>query len=212
MRRRSRPAALGQNVDSFLDMMTNTVGVLVFVLLFVALAAADASILVRTPLLTKTPKDGVLFEVRGDRVVHVDTDAVTADFQRFLRSLPEINLYNVYDFTRRVDAFSTATGNYRISVIGSFTGSYGLRYTVRDQTVGTPIRALKDPSSEYQRVLAGVTSGKSYVAFIVRPDGVEAFRSARDIATRHGLQSGWEPMTQERELVFGSGGRTIGVQ
>ena len=45
-----------QNLDSFLDVMTNTVGVLVFICLFVYLVAAQATKTIRTPIVSQSDK------------------------------------------------------------------------------------------------------------------------------------------------------------
>lgn len=62
---RRKLAVPGQNLDSFLDILTNTVGVLMFVSLFVTLIAVEADSIVRTPLATKTQKtqDFLRFEM-----------------------------------------------------------------------------------------------------------------------------------------------------
>lgn len=45
-----------QNLDSFLDILTNTVGVLMFIGLFVSLLAVEAGTIIRTPLRSETNK------------------------------------------------------------------------------------------------------------------------------------------------------------
>ena len=47
---------------------------------------------------------------------------------------------------------------------------------------------------------------------MVSPDSFDAFRVARQKAWSLGFEVGWEPISQDRILVFGSGGRSIGVQ
>lgn len=61
-----------QNLDSFLDVLTNTVGVLMFVSLFVSLVAVESATIVRTPLVSSTQKTPQFFEIRGNRVVYID--------------------------------------------------------------------------------------------------------------------------------------------
>lgn len=213
MRRRVTRGPGAQNLDSFLDILTNTVGVLIVVLMFVVLSAADASILVRTPLRTDTEKDARIFEVRGDRVIHVEVDQVSESFRQFRNGLPEIDLWNVYHVARRIDNFTTSTENYRVDVVGSVLGGgIGLRYRARSAEVGTPLEEIKSDSVEYLHVLSRLDPEENYVAFLVWPDGIEAFRAARDLATRRGIQSGWEPLSGDDEIIFGSNGRTIGVQ
>lgn len=207
MRRPARPRPQAQNLDSFLDIMTNTVGVLVFVLLFVTLAAADATVLVRTPLRASTDKKPVFFEVVDGRVIHMETDVGDARVEAFMESLPRINWYNYTYVLDRIDGFSTSTGNYVVD----FSGGMSVRYRAREG-VGESAKVVKDTASAYQRVLKSMHPKNEYLAFIVRPDGLEAFRAAREVAARRGFDSGWEPFATGRDISFGSGGREVGVQ
>jgi hypothetical protein len=211
--RRTRNAELANNLDSFLDTLTNTVGVMVFVLLFVTLAAADATILVKTPLRTDTAKDEIFFEVRGSRVARLDPELGTRRYLNMLDGLPRANLYNFSRIIRRIYDFRGDAGNHRVRVVGSFLGGdVGLEYRLKENA-GNSIRALRDTTSEFQRILANADTSKQVVAFLVRPDGLEAFREARKQAARYGFQSGWEPIGADLEgITFGSGGRTVGVQ
>ena len=45
-----------QNLDSFLDILTNTVGVLMFISLFITVVAVESSTIVTTPLVSNTEK------------------------------------------------------------------------------------------------------------------------------------------------------------
>lgn len=212
-RRPLRRGATGENLDSFLDIMTNTVGVLVFVLLFVTLAAADATVLVRTPLHQATSRTARLFEVRGDSLYLVDTRAASGSFQDFLERLPAVNWYTVDYVENRINNFTTATPNYRVDFVGSMRyGSYGLRYRLSKTAKGDASRTLRDSASHYLTVLSTLDPKEHYVAFLVRPDGFNAFREARKLAWARGLKVGWEPVEATDELIFGSGGRTIGTQ
>jgi len=211
--RRRRSGQAGGNLDSFLDTLTNTVGVLIFVLLFVTLAAADATVLVKTPLRTPTRKEEIFFEVSGDRVALLDSEAGSKAYGRFMASLPRPNWYNLDIIIRRIYGFSADAGNHRVSVAGSVLGgNIGLRYELRPGT-GDPVKVLRNSTSEFQRILATADTAEQFVAFLVRPDGLEAFREARKYAGRRGFQSGWEPIQAETQgVVFSSRGRSVGVQ
>ncbi len=214
MRRRSRARrdAPAQNLDSFLDTLTNTVGVMVFVLLFVTLSAADATVLVRTPLWSATDKEPIYFEVTGDRVAWLDQESGSRRFDEYVGGLPEPNWYNAAYFIRRLYAFSTSTANHEVDVVGSFlSGTLGTRYRLHEGA-GETRKALRLAGSDFQRMLAQADTAENTVAFIVRPDGFAAFREARKLANARGYESGWEPMDTGQDVVFSSRGRSVGVQ
>lgn len=206
MRRRPVTRPQVQNLDSFLDIMTNTVGVLVFVLLFVTLAAADATILVRTPLWAETEKEPVYFEAVDGRLIHMEMQEGHARVRAFVQGLPEIRWYNYQWVVDRMEKWSTSTGNYTVDLRG-----WSIRYRAHEGA-GESAKAVKDTASAFQRVLREMDPEREYAAFLVRPDGLEAFRAARKIATKRGFSSGWEPFTAEGEIFFGSSGRQVGVQ
>lgn len=89
MRRRQhrQPTPPTQNLDSFLDVLTNTVGVLMFVSLFVSLVAVESATIVRTPLVSKTQKTPQFFEVRGNKVIYIDQKAANAQIDKLTESL-----------------------------------------------------------------------------------------------------------------------------
>lgn len=212
MRRAPRRRPEPGNLDSFLDVMTNTVGVLIFVLLFVTLAAADATVLVRTPLRSETDKRPVYFEASGGRVAYLEASEGNEQVDAFYSALPPIRWYNVRSVLSRMYAFEARTSNYTIDFTGSaLAGGMGVRWRLHPGA-GETVKGMKDSTSAYQQVLRTLDPDTAYLAFIVRPDGLEAFRAARQAATRRGLDSGWEPFEYDRDLTFGSGGRSVGVQ
>jgi hypothetical protein len=214
MRRRriARDAAPAGNLDSFLDTLTNTVGVMIFVLLFVTLAAADATVLVRTPLWAESGKDPIFFEVSGDRVALLDNDEGRRQVSAHMESLPRPSWYNLTDIVRRIYAFSGSTVNHEVDLVGSvLSGDLGTRYRLKEGA-GEPRKALRRPDSAFQQALARADSAGNSIAFVVRPDGFAAFREARKLAAAKGFESGWEPMEAGQDVVFGDGGRAVGVQ
>ncbi|CCQ61967.1 hypothetical protein [Crocosphaera watsonii] len=65
-----------QNLDSFLDILTNTVGVLMFISLFITVVAVESSTIVTTPLVSNTEKKPRFFEVRNNKIYYIDDEEV----------------------------------------------------------------------------------------------------------------------------------------
>jgi hypothetical protein len=220
-----------QNLDSFLDILTNTVGVLMFIGLFVSLLAVEAGTIIRTPLRAETNKDGRFFEVRNNQVFYLSDPKLEREIDQVLSTLPNCKtpnipenipsyLYNFYTQeierydqcikTRniRLENFYYDNGNYLVS----FTDQGSLKYDASSSSQGEDSKQLKKTNSNFINTLKNLNPEINYVAFIVRPDSFEAFRVAREKAWSLGFEVGWEPISQDRILVFGSGGRSIGVQ
>jgi len=227
-RRRYDLAPPSQNLDSFLDILTNTVGVLMFIGLFVSLVASEAGTVVRTPLVADSRKHVYFLEARENQTFdltasstiaqerweeHVQgvsecreprtyfggADVSTSELRAYLRCLENRG--------RELDSFSTATEDYRVRTIGN-----AWLFAPRYPGLGETPEELARTRSEFRQLLQELHPGQDYLAFIVRPDSFEAFRQARQIAREEGFDVGWEPFPHDRQIVFSPSGRGIGVQ
>jgi hypothetical protein len=235
-RRQRKPIEITQNLDSFLDILTNTVGVLMFISLFVTLVTAQAGTIVRTPLVSKSRKIPQFFEVRENRVAQLDTQSVVLQVSDFINSLPDCEepaisapsssvLYQ--DYLEQLNQYETclqnrvaALNNYRAKIpyyevrvyVNSSSSDLVYAYEPSKEDKGESARELEQTDSEFKEAIAQLDPKQDYIAFLVRPDSFEAFRAARKLSWSQGFDVGWEPMNPERAIVFGSGGRAVGVQ
>ncbi|MBE9223465.1 hypothetical protein IQ215_12230 [Cyanobacterium stanieri LEGE 03274] len=228
IRKKNHPS---QNLDSFLDILTNTVGVLMFIGLFVSLLTIEAERIITTPLRAETSKEGVFFELRNNQLFYISDPQIETQIDQLYSNLPtcnrpeaprnnsqfayqtylnEVSIYNncTTSILRRLENFSAENGQYRVS----FTADGALRYEQIDNAMGEDNQQLRADDSQFSQILSNLNPNTEYVAFIVRPDSFPAFRAAREKAIDNGFQVGWEPFAQNNILVFGSGGRSVGVQ
>ncbi|NET62365.1 MAG: hypothetical protein F6K47_41565 [Symploca sp. SIO2E6] len=224
-----------QNLDSFLDILTNTVGVLMFIGLFVSLFTFNiknvkTQKVIRTPLVSESNKMPHFFEVRDNTVVYLNKAAVEEKLNQFDQDLPPCTqpqepstfdplVYNSYRVQLRayetclrnkaelLRGFRTTTTYYQV-----FFNSSGLVFQPRQDIAGESPEELTQATSDFRKVLQQLDSGSDYLAFLVRADSFEAFREAREIAWQENFGVGWEPMNANAVISFGSGGRSIGVQ
>lgn len=231
-RRYRQNTAPTQNLDSFLDILTNTVGVLMFIGLFVSLLTVETDTVVRTPLVSDSQKNPYFLEVRDNEVFYLDKEAVDEKIQKYSDSLPscekpeEPSVFNValYEYylsqlreyrncvrfqSQRLMNFQTLTSNYTVS-FGLNSG--GLVFRPRETVSGESPKQLSQEDSEFQTILKNLNPQTDYLAFLVRPDSFSTFRRAREVAGERNFDVGWEPMKADTAIVFGSGGRSIGVQ
>jgi hypothetical protein len=237
-RRARKPSPLNQNLDSFLDTLTNTVGVLMFVSLFISLIAVQSSktrtAIVKTPLITDTNKKPRFFEIRANKVIYIDDKQVDRQIEEFLGELncqkPEdpqnkndLAIYNDYmlqtreyqlcltNQAQRMKDFRPKTTNYQVRLV-DYKSSAWLYEPIKNAK-GDSITSLAKPNSQFNKALDSLNPQQEYLAFIVRPDSFEAFRQARQQAWKQGFRVGWEPKKTEVPIIFSSsGGRNIGIQ
>lgn len=229
-RRRRKNSKPNQNLDSFLDILTNTVGVLMFISLFVSLIAVEADSIVKTPLASETKKTARFFEIRENKVTYLNDQEVGEAMDQVIGNLPSCNkpdfdldsasaeylsgmqFYKscVQNRANRLINFRTQTEFYDIIMVDART--FTMRYDPIPNKLGENVEELALADSKFNQVLEELDPQKDYLAFIVRPDSFPSFRAAREQAWEQGFQVGWEPHKTEDPIVFGSGGRAIGVQ
>ncbi len=221
-----------QNLDSFLDVLTNTVGVLMFISLFVSLLAVESGNIIKTPLVSQTNKKPVFFEIKDNQVMFIDTETIQRQIDYLLASLPKCNepnipnnfsssyLYEYYlqqleDYrncvvnrAETIQKFQGNTDYYNVSFI-DFTA---LIYEPKNDIKGESTQEINQEKSNFQKILQQINNQDNYLAFIVRADSFDTFRAARKEAWQAGFDVGWEPQEQDNPIVFGSEGRSIGVQ
>ncbi len=237
-RSRRRNNQITQNLDSFLDVLTNTVGVLMFISLFVTLIATGGSsktnITIQTPLSSPTDKDSLWFEIKDNKVSYLDLRQVREKELELSSNLPNCNKPltspNAPDYGFRQDNyqsclfsimgrqsnFRTNTENYSVRTVDN---GVSLVFNPISNEVGENSTQITTADSQFQQVLSRNDSSKDYLIFIVRPDSFEAFREARKKAWEAGYQVGWEPHPQDAPIkirtILGSelpGGRAIDAQ
>jgi hypothetical protein len=231
MRRRKRRKINhpGQNFDSFLDTMTNTIGVLMFITLFTTLIAEKSTSVVRTPLASKIEKTPRFFEIRDNKITYINDTKVGAEIEEIISNLPACNQPEVtsglglsetqayLDYrsciqsrANRLINFQTQTDFYNVKMVNAST--FSLLYEPLPTKEGESKPQLQQPNSNFQKTLAKLNPNQDYLAFIVRPDSFATFRAAREQAWKQGFNVGWEPHKEDAPIIFGSGGRTIDAQ
>ncbi len=223
-----------QNLDSFLDIMTNTVGVLMFIGLFMTLVTVESANIIRTPLSRPTKKEARLYELSGDRLHYVDIPLVQEKITQQFNQVPmckepkkpsgtnaslydnylrQLDLYQRCAFNQgeQLQRLTVETQDYQVSVVNfeNLAVQYDLK---QGETVGEDSQTLFNRTSNFQQQLAAFDPRREYLAFLVRPDSFDSFRQVREIAWKQGFDVGWEPLAAETPIVLGNEGRSINVQ
>ncbi|MEL6495321.1 MAG: hypothetical protein AAFQ41_09390 [Cyanobacteria bacterium J06623_7] len=230
MRSRARPRnnQTSQNLDSFLDILTNTVGVLMFISLFATLIATGSSpktsVKIQTPLASPTDKESLWFEIQGNKVSHLNLRDVREKELELTANLPNCNRGSsdanyqscLLSVLGRQSNFRANTDSYLVKAVDR---GVSLVFEPQSEDIGETTTQMAAVDSAYKQVLSSYSPGEDYLVFIVRPDSFEAFRAARKIAWDAGYEVGWEPHEQEAPIkirtILGSelpGGRTVNKQ
>lgn len=217
MRRRSRPA--GEGVLSLVpmaDMLTNTVGIMLFIMAFTILASAGAVVLRTLPKETVSQESPVFFVCVGQRVLPLDQ----AIARQLTDDLPKPTFSTIdswlvrFNAARYEDDHFVVTGQGR-AVYDTFARSAQLllaaKYTPK-AGAGDDAEMLKSASSSFARTLARQAGNKTFAYFIVYPDSIDVFRQSRQIAAdAYRMSSGWSPQGQDGPVTISLTGGGQGI-
>ncbi|MBN1674551.1 MAG: hypothetical protein JXR37_26115 [Kiritimatiellae bacterium] len=193
------------STDSFIDVICNTTGVLIIMLLFAAVFAGA-----RLIGWHKEPEIGEkrihTFEVRGSSVCFIDRPALmekaNAELQQLKTLSEDERLARLAEVEIRHGPYTLVPGSLLVGALTlTWDGGGG---------GGTPVEELARPDSEFRRVLDTLDPEKDMLFFVVRVDGWQTFLRAKRIARGRGFQARSEIRENESPITFLlSGGRAL---
>ncbi len=200
-----------------MDVLTNTVGVLIFVCLFASLMAAEAPALIRTPLARESRKAITFMECRDNRALPIEEAKVQTAIQRQLQLLQATSFGDPGLILSQLNSFQVKTRYYQATLaVLNYQGQTILqtRYQPLDPFAGEAPDRVGLASSVFRQALNQLNPQEDALLFFVRPDSFECFRTARTVAWQQGFDVGWEPLTKDQPIAFvsGGGGRRPTVQ
>lgn len=187
------------------DMLTNTVGIVVFILIFTVLATGGAMVTKRLPMERASEAQPVRFLCVNGRVLPLDLETLV---DKFLAPLGEPKAQTASDFLRWRNSFNSHTlEDTYFQVLGkSDMYSIDLEFSPRPN-VGDLLEDLEQPYSVLRQTLIKYTSSQRFAYFIVADDSIEVFVKARQIATKElGYGYGWRPTERNQPYQVSLGG------
>ncbi|MFQ5751837.1 MAG: hypothetical protein ACE5HI_07555 [bacterium] len=206
------------SLDSLMDILTCSVGVMLFVVVFAVMEARGVSVKMFTPIVKDPPQNserkificnkGVIRLFDIDHSVQKLFGNWKISYKNVPRIVNSANKKNItdgyfdykldYDEWTETDWLSNRTRHRSISLI----------VNERDGVTGETVDQLDEPSSGFLELIQQFDNEKVWIAFAVDSVSLELFRKAREIAVRHGFATGWDPDTikfPHEEVVLGGG-------
>lgn len=181
------------NLDPFIDIVTNVIGALFFMILFVALAALDVRRLVVTPLVSEGNTEPVVFVCNENRIFYPDMEGLRDEF---LEKLSQPSGDSVADFLSSgdLDNLSVENDAYKLWVGADSEGEPLVVYERLPGARGdSPGQLAEDMDARFVQTLRSLDSETQHVFLIVDADSFEVFQAARGKALQAGFSVGWEP-------------------
>ncbi len=195
-------------LDSFMDIVTNVMGALFFVIIYVALSASLAKGKETLPLAREADTERVIFECRAN----------TAFYPEFEEMLEKISKLEEKNSTQDTDikienAFYTYKQERKFTISNMYIIQYYAKvFTPKPNSKGEDATQIEKENSKFQRELKKFDPEKHHILFIVRTDSFPVFHTARRIADKKGFKIGWEPYETDKPITFAPYGEYGKVQ
>lgn len=224
MYRPRRPRTTGDELtlDSLMDVLTCSVGVMLFVVVFAVIEAKGTNVVVFSPPFLREPpgnSNRVLALCLDGKVRILDAGAAVG---RLTEDLQQLTYDGVPEFVENANRKGVTDGlfSYRLVYRDEQAGEFrrkrviSVRVDEMPGVVGDSPEDLKSGGSSFERALAQLDESRHWLAFGVDADSVEVFREARTMALDKGFATGWDPvsMTFPFEEVIIGGGRKKQVE
>jgi hypothetical protein len=198
------------------DMLTNVVGIAIFILIFTVLAAGGAVVAKRLPFERTTKAQPVDFLCAAGRIYPLNDELIKRLVDRVGQpsASGDIERWARHFDGQRIESPDVAVTSKAGMVEHKLQGFtlHTLEATVTYQPVpggGETAVDAGGPQSRLRAQLASLDRKKFFVRFAVSPDGIDAFNVARAQAESLGFQSGWSPADATAGVTFsltGQGG------
>jgi hypothetical protein len=218
MRRRKRgQIAEGLSLVPMTDMLTNTVGITLFILAFTVLSTGGVTIAKRLPLEHEGKESPAFFVCWGHRVLPLESDKLS---DRFVKPLGRPTYDTVdrwvekFNKAKAEDDFFVMTGEGDVSHSGVFFNDT-VRLTLTSKFSPKPgagdLKAdLRKSTSTFAAYMKTLKEKNKFAYFIVYPDNISEFMEARSIAAEvYQVGTGWGPNGADepiRVILAGGGG------
>jgi len=213
--RRSSGFADNSGLVPMADMLSNTVGIMLFIMAFTVLQTGGILILKRLPIEQKTDSRPIYVVCFSQRLFLLNPDLS----ERLSDHLGEPTYDTAKDWVSKFNESKeedeyfvvTGEGETRFNSVG-LESSVALVLTALyrpKEEAGETIKDLGAGKSKIGSALAAETGNKKYVYFLVYPDCIDLFLKARDsVAHKFGLGTGWGPIAAGEPIKFNLSGNS----
>jgi len=195
------------SLDALMDILTCTVGIMIFVVVFTLLEAGGAVFEMNLPMLKDPPKhqkrelmvcsDGQIMPLSLNKAYDNSFGKIRENMDITYNSLPEaIRKANNLKYE---DDFFKYTFNYH-----EYRESYWRKYRFLYMTVnkkrdapGEEIKSLNSAKSKFIEHISSFNNDSTWVAFFVDNESIEVYKKARKILKDNGFNVGWDPIEQD---------------
>jgi hypothetical protein len=201
MAKKSQGASV--NLDSFLDIMTCLVGVLVLIIILTGLDASQIRVLIPTPMEYDSDKRPIFIEARNNELYRIPLAELQRVADETLRDVSREAGGNLEQLLRLMHEVRSGTDAYQIDLSFFTVGQFAIR-----PVEGVPGYPLTHWDQERVRdwfgsILAGMNAEEEMLTFLVRDDSFDVFKRARHLAWHEDVDVSYELLDVHEVIKFG---------
>lgn len=215
------------NLDPFMDILTATVGMVLFVVIFAVVESRGVYVKMLIPMLQSPPQGSqrkVMICQQG-KIRCFDFDD---SLEELIKGYKKLDYHAVPDFVKKANRKNIKDDNYSYKLEYDEVHLSFFQYNRSISVVINPIEGNSGESTKELEIdLKNLETGRTemltskfassakewsklnlWVAFLIDRDSLEIFRIAREILRIHGIPSGWDPLTfsfPHKQCVLGCG-------
>lgn len=191
------------NLDPFLDVMTNVVGILVLIAVIVAVQARNVDVVLGRPVLQDPPAGAKRHVVHcaENRIAFLELPRLRSVAWAALKAESNIRNGEPFESEREVqelfERIDVGTLTHRITYADTQLTDCKLRMSAGETSAEVHLEG-----SIYREQLASFDPQSDWLFFLVEESSFGAFRSSRELARELGFEVGWYPHEDGAPLTF----------
>jgi len=199
------------SMDSFLDILTCLVGVLVLIIILTSIDAAQTKVLIATPMEVSSDKKLRFVECRDEKLYRVDLDMIASEVDQAFRKLDETLTGDPKEMSEALKNLSFESENYVVDTAYILVGQYAL--TPKEGTKGDDLKGVNlqemggiHVPGWYGELLDKAEKDNDIITFLVRDNSFNVFKKARALAFVRKVQVAYWLLAVDDPIIFGLGG------
>lgn len=204
MAKRTRGAAIV--LDSFLDIMTCMLGVLMLIILLTSIDASQIKVLIPTPYAHTTDKVPVYLECRNGELFLVPVADLREKAETEVKRIAAEAQGDAVTMLGLLSEAKLRSETYEVDLSYALVGQFALTPVPGAKGYVLQSAAQETPATWFGRILTGLDKQKEMLAFLVRDDSFEVFKRARGLAWANKIEVSYELLAAGEPIKLGLGG------
>ena len=210
-RKKSEEAAI--NLDSFLDIMTCLVGILVLIIILTGIDAAQIKVLIPTPMMNPD-FDGkpTFIEARNNELFLLPLKELQQSANEALKEIAQKAQGSQTKLLSLISGEAVETDTYTVDLTYALMGQLAMR--AKPESKGYQLIDYEKETADrwFGKILAGMDPEQEELTFLVRDDSFEVFKLARGLAWLKKIEVSYELMSANEVIKFGVAGGGVSAQ